>query len=115
LADASGRRINRRYLVLVSVGRIRPDVVAFGILGFLMREAGFPVAPLILGVVLGPILDANFRRSLSLSQGDPMDFVSRPISAILAGLVLVVVIVGLAPVRRALGRLFRRGQEKANA
>ncbi|WP_306121053.1 tripartite tricarboxylate transporter permease [Roseitalea sp. MMSF_3504] len=90
-------------------------MVAFGILGFLMREAGFPVAPLILGVVLGPILDANFRRSLSLSQGDPMDFVSRPISAILAGLVLVVVIVGLAPVRRALARLFRRGQEKANA
>ncbi|GHA18946.1 transporter [Devosia pacifica] len=75
-------------------------MIAFGLIGFLMRETGFPVAPMILGVVLGPILDANLRRSLSLTEGNLLGFVSRPISAVLACIVLVMLISGLPPVRR---------------
>ncbi len=77
-------------------------MIGFGLVGFLMREMAFPVAPMILGVVLGPILDNNLRRSLSISQGDPLDFVSRPISAIIAGLVLIIVLLSLPPVQRVL-------------
>ncbi|WP_274631053.1 tripartite tricarboxylate transporter permease [Arvimicrobium flavum] len=77
-------------------------MIGFGLIGFLMRETGFPVAPMILGVVLGPILDNNLRRSLSISQGDPLAFVSRPISAVIAGLVLAIVLLSLPPVQRAL-------------
>lgn len=79
-------------------------MIGFGLIGFMMRETGFPVAPMILGVVLGPILDSNLRRSLSLSRGDPVDFVSRPISAVIAGLVVLMVVLSLGPVRRAARR-----------
>lgn len=83
-------------------------MIGFGLVGFLMRENGFPVAPMILGVVLGPILDNNLRRSLSLTQGDPLQFVSRPISAVIAALVLLVILLSLSPVRRALGAVIDR-------
>ena len=69
-----------------------------------MRETGFPIAPMILGVVLGPILDNNFRRSLSLTQGDPIPFVTRPISAVIALLVLLMIVLALPPVRRMLSQ-----------
>jgi putative tricarboxylic transport membrane protein len=83
-------------------------MICFGILGFMMRETGFPVAPMILGVVLGPILDSNLRRSLALSQGDPIDFVTRPISAIIAGLVLLSILLAMPWVRRGIANTHRR-------
>lgn len=83
-------------------------MILFGLIGFVMRETGFPVAPMILGVVLGPILDANFRRSLSLSRGDPVDFVTRPISAVIAALVLLMIVLALPPVRRGIARMLGR-------
>jgi putative tricarboxylic transport membrane protein len=89
-------------------------MIAFGLIGFLMRETGFPIAPLILGVVLGPILDNNLRRSLSLTQGDPVPFFTRPISAVIAATVLLILILALPPVRRAIthaaNRLFEGGR-----
>ena len=78
-------------------------MVVFGLIGFLMRETGFPVAPMVLGVVLGPILDANLRRSLTLTQGDLMPFLTRPISAVLALLVVLILLAGLLPTRRIYG------------
>lgn len=83
-------------------------MIAFGLIGFVMREAGFPVAPMVLGVVLGPILDSNLRRSLALTQGDLTPFFTRPISAVLAVLVLAILIAGLFPVRRLSARVWRR-------
>ncbi|MBL4629441.1 MAG: tripartite tricarboxylate transporter permease [Roseicyclus sp.] len=80
-------------------------MIIFGLIGFMMREMGFPVAPLVLGVVLGPILDSNFRRSLALTQGDFSMFFTRPISAILALLVVVILLAGLLPTRRIFNRL----------
>src|SRR5690606_1592318 len=58
-------------------------MIIFGIIGYLLRTFGFPLAPLILGVVLGPILDANLRRGLLLSGGSLEPFLTRPISAVL--------------------------------
>jgi putative tricarboxylic transport membrane protein len=78
-------------------------MVVFGLIGFVMRETGFPVAPMVLGVVLGPILDANLRRSLTLTQGDLMPFLTRPISAVLALLVVLILLAGLLPTRRIYG------------
>ena len=54
----------------------------FGVLGFLLLRYGCPVAPLIMGFVLGPMLEENFRRAMIISSGDPILFVARPISAI---------------------------------
>src|SRR5918997_5648583 len=54
-----------------------------GVIGFFMRRYDFPVGPMILGVILGPMLEAHFRRALQISQGDLTVFLTRPISAVL--------------------------------
>ena len=61
-------------------------MLGFGVLGFLLQAAGFPVAPLVLGFILGPMADDNLRRALTLTAGDPTPFFTRPISAILVAL-----------------------------
>ncbi|MBL8523457.1 MAG: tripartite tricarboxylate transporter permease [Betaproteobacteria bacterium] len=65
---------------------------AIGLMGFLMRRYGFPTAPVIVGMILGPLAEEQMRRSLSISQGDPMVFINRPLSgSIIAITVLLVV------------------------
>ena len=56
---------------------------AFGIIGYFMRKQGFPVAPAVLGLVLGDLAELSLRRSLLLSLGDPLILITRPISAVL--------------------------------
>jgi putative tricarboxylic transport membrane protein len=64
----------------------------FGLLGFMMRRWGFPVAPAVIGLILGPLAESQFRRALAISQGDPMVFLTHPISAtILAATALLAV------------------------
>ncbi|MBN9887196.1 tripartite tricarboxylate transporter permease [Salipiger abyssi] len=55
--------------------------LGFGLLGYGMRLARLPVAPMVLGIVLGPLLEENFRRGMLLSRGDIMGIFDRPISA----------------------------------
>ena len=55
----------------------------FGLLGYILRKLDFPITPIILALVLGGILEENFRRALIVSNGDYTIFVSQPISAIL--------------------------------
>lgn len=55
-------------------------VIVFGVLGYAMRLLGFPAAPLLLGFVLGPMMEENFRRAMLLSRGSFDIFVSRPVS-----------------------------------
>ena len=77
-------------------------LLVFGIIGFLMRLNGFPIAPLILAIILGDIMEENMRRALQISGGDWMVFVNKPISATLLGLAVFSLV---APV---LWRLWRR-------
>ena len=70
-------------------------VAFFGFLGYLMRKFGFPAAPLLLGFVLGPMMEEHFRRAMLLGRGDPMVFVERPISATVMTLTAVAVLWGL--------------------
>jgi putative tricarboxylic transport membrane protein len=64
-----------------------------GVLGFLMRRYDFPVAPCIIGLILGPLAEAQFRRALSISQGDPSVFVTHPISAALLAIAFAILVV----------------------
>ena len=73
-----------------------------GVIGFFMRRYDFPVAPMILGVILGPMLEQQFRTALQISNGDLTVFVTRPISAIL--LVTAVAALVLPYVPRLMGR-----------
>ncbi|MDH2326912.1 tripartite tricarboxylate transporter permease [Cereibacter sp. SYSU M97828] len=72
-------------------------VAAFGLLGYVMLKLRCEPAPLLLGFVLGPLLEENLRRAMILSRGDPATFVSRPISAGLLLLSLVVLVVVFLP------------------
>jgi TctA family transporter len=84
--------------------------VAFAIFGYVMARFGCEPAPLILGFLLGPMMEENLRRSLVLSRGDPMIFIDRPISATLLALcVLLVIITVLPAVRRSRDEAFQGG------
>lgn len=66
-----------------------------GFVGFLMRRHGFPVAPAVIGMILGPMAEQQFRRALAISQGDYSVFVTRPLSLTL--LLLAVLALTLPP------------------
>src|SRR5690606_10749772 len=57
-------------------------VAGFGALGYLMRIFALPAAPLLLGFVLGPLIEQHFRRAMVLARGDLMAIVERPISGV---------------------------------
>ena len=75
-------------------------MLGFGIFGFLLREMKYPMAPLVLGIVLGDILDKNFRRAMVLSDGSVEPLFTRPISAVLAIITISVVCLAIPPVQR---------------
>ena len=84
----------------------------FGLIGFGMMRFGFPAAPLLLGFVLGPLIEENFRRALVLSRGNLDVFVSRPVSATFLGLTLLVLLASIPQVRGLFGLIAkgRKGQ-----
>jgi putative tricarboxylic transport membrane protein len=65
----------------------------FGLLGFAMRRWDIPVGPAVIGLILGPLAETQFRRALAISQGDPSVFVTHPISATLLAITALVLIV----------------------
>jgi hypothetical protein len=73
-----------------------PILVApvIGILGLLLQRYGYPVAPIVLGLILGPMLETHFRRALIVSRGDYTIFLQRPIAA---GLLAVAMVYLLLP------------------
>lgn len=72
---------NNLYAVLI--------VAFFGIAGYLMEENGFPVAAMVLGIVMGTMVEQNFVTSLIKSDGSILPFLSRPIAAFLAFLTFI--------------------------
>jgi putative tricarboxylic transport membrane protein len=73
-----------------------------GIIGFLMRRYDFPVAPAVIGLILGPMAEAQFRRAMTISQGDPSVFVTHPLS--LGLLVIALLVIIMPPVLRRMRR-----------
>lgn len=72
-------------------------VVIFGGLGYLLQRAGYSPAPLILGFVLGPMLEENLRRAMLMARGDPMRMISDPLTGsllALSGLLLLWALLG---------------------
>jgi putative tricarboxylic transport membrane protein len=70
---------------------------AIGVLGFFMRRYDSPIAPVILGVILGPLMETQARRALVGSGGDLSVFVSRPLTVALLLIALVALIVPHLP------------------
>ena len=72
-------------------------MVAFGVLGYLMRKFGYEPAPLVLAFVLGPMLENNLRKSLIISHGEFGIFFERPISAVCLALAVAALLAPLLP------------------
>jgi len=83
----------------------------FGIIGYLFFKLGCEPAPLLLGFVLGPMMEENFRRALLLSRGDFSTFITRPLSlGLLAAAALMVVIVALPAIKKGREKVFVEDQ-----
>lgn len=80
--------------------------VLFGLLGYVFIKLRCEPAPLLLGFVLGPMLEENLRKAMTISRGDPSVFVSRPLSATMLALAALLLLILIVPT-------IRRGREEA--
>jgi putative tricarboxylic transport membrane protein len=58
-------------------------LLAFGLMGYGLRRFGYPLAPVVVGLILGPLAEQQLRRALAISQGDPTILVGSPVAIIL--------------------------------
>ena len=79
-------------------------LILFGLMGYGMRLYGYPVAPVVVGLILGPMAEQQLRRALAIAQGDWTTLVSTPVSAVLLGISAVFLVVPM------IMRLRGRGQ-----
>ena len=91
-------------------------MLAFGVVGFLLRQLNFPMAPLVLGIVLGDLMEKSLRRGLVLSDGDLLPFFTRPIAFVMFTLVALTILMNVpafnhmtAAAWSSLTGMFRRG------
>jgi putative tricarboxylic transport membrane protein len=96
---------------IYSVRNAPEDVVftaAFAIVGYALIKLGLEPAPLLLGYVLGRLMEENLRRALSIARGDLMTFVERPVSAGLLAVALIVLVAAVLPtVRKGREEVFK--------
>lgn len=85
---------------IYSIGYSGFDVLTlavFGLAGFFLTRMGFELVPLVLGFVIGPLLEEHFRRAMSISDGNPQIFLTHPISAVLIVLAVIMIVLMLVP------------------
>lgn len=100
----------RRFLlpaitVLAVVGAYAADnnpfdigvMLAFGVLGFVLEKYRYPLSPMVLGFILGPILETNLRRALMLTDGQVLPMVTQPVAAGFLVVALAILIISLIP------------------
>jgi len=83
-------------------------LLVIGVVGFFMRRHGYPIAPAVVGMILGPMAEEQLRRTLTISQGDPVALVDSPFAMVAYG-ILAVILLSAAVLR------FRRSREKVPA
>lgn len=83
-------------------------MIVVGLVSYALIQMRYPIAPLVIGVILGGLFDETFRRSLLISDGDPSTFVLRPGAAILLTMNVLLILSQIPPVKRAVARLFAR-------
>ena len=83
-------------------------MVVIGLISYALIRMEYPIAPLVIGVILGGLFDETFRRSLLVSDGDLSTFVTRPGAGILLAMNVLLIVSQIPQVRRGIGRLFSR-------
>lgn len=79
--------------------------LAFGVVGFLMQRYGFPLAPILLALILGPMAESNLRRFLVIAQGDASQFLGHPIAMTLFTLAAISLVLALVSQHKTQKRL----------
>ncbi|MBC8022671.1 MAG: tripartite tricarboxylate transporter permease, partial [Burkholderiales bacterium] len=96
-----------------SISNMWMDVIMaamFGFIGYVFIKLDVEPAPLLLGYVLGPMMEENLRRALLLSRGDPMVFLTRPISLTLLIIsTILIVIVAMPAISKKREEAFQEG------
>src|SRR6187431_2208185 len=88
---------------IYSINNAPFDVImaaAYGVVGYWLIKHGFEPAPMLLGFVLGPLMEENLRRAMLIARGDPSTFVTRPISGSLIALAAFLLILAVLPMIR---------------
>ena len=80
-------------------------MLAIGIGAFFLRRRGYEMAPLVLGLVLGPLLDKSLRRGLVLSDGSLVPFFTRPISMVFAAVTIFTILLYVPPFKAGVNRV----------
>lgn len=86
-----------------SIGNSVFDVymmAAFGVVGYIFAKLDCEPAPLLLGFIIGPMIEEHVRRAMTISHGDPLVFVTRPISATLLAIAVIALLVAVSPAMR---------------
>jgi len=80
-------------------------MLAIGIGAYFLRRRGYEMAPLVLGLVLGPLLDKSLRRGLVLSDGSLLPFFTRPIAMAFAAVTIFTILLYVKPFKAAVVRV----------
>jgi putative tricarboxylic transport membrane protein len=94
---------------MYSINNSGEDVILtafFGLFGYALYKFGFEPAPLLLGFVLGKLMEEKLRQAMILARGNLLTFVERPVSAVLLVLAVIIIVVAVLPA-------VRRGREEA--
>ncbi|MCC1492063.1 tripartite tricarboxylate transporter permease [Cognatishimia sp. F0-27] len=99
-------------IVLCIVGGFAPSqkmhdvwlIAAFGVAGYLLRKADYPLAPLVLALVLGPLMEKSFRQTLIAEQGNVLAFIERPLSGFFIALAVLFFVLPLVQAWRRTAR-----------
>lgn len=83
-------------------------LLVIGLVGFFMRRYGYPVAPMVVGLILGPILERQLRRGLAIAEGDPLTLVSSPFAVIVYAVLVLIFLVSAVLRRRRSGSAGRK-------
>ena len=70
-------------------------MLGFGVMGYVLSRNGYPMAPIVLGAILGPLAESSFRQGLLISQGDALFFFSSPISLVLVATIVSILMLPL--------------------
>jgi TctA family transporter len=99
------------YAVSFSVAEVWL-IAGLGLFGYFIMRMGFEPAPLLMGFVLGPLLEEQFRRAMIISKGNAMIFLERPISAgLLIAALLLILVLTLPAIRGRRKVIFREAPE----
>jgi putative tricarboxylic transport membrane protein len=67
-------------------------MIVFGVLFYILKKIEYEPGPFILAMILGPMMETNFRQSLTISRGDPAIFLQRPVSAFFLFVILAILV-----------------------